>query len=217
MAVVAFVRPKPDAVPAEPAGWAGPSTADGRLRFHARAVRLCLTGVLACWISLQIGCVLSLLLHFRSGIVVGSIDGTLAFRFWAPVDYLVSTHALAREFSPKAYSPGVSIAFSLVLIVASVPFCAALGFLARLFGFYSRGEVFTHRNAAIMRRVGHCLMATGYSPLLLGPVAHAIGVLRPITGVTEGMIAFFMGMILLAISRVMAIGQRLQQDQEDIL
>ena len=69
-----------------------------------------------------------------------------------------------------------------------------------------------------MRRVGHCLMATGYSPLLLGPVAHAIGVLRPVTGVTEGMIAFFfMGMILLAISRVMAIGQRLQQDQEDIL
>ena len=219
MGVVAF-RPSPAtiAVPARPAGWIEPGSADGRLRLYATTVKLCLTGILASWISLQIGCVLSLLLHFHSGIIVGSIDGTIAFKFWAPIDYLVPTHALAHEFSPKAYPSGVSIAFSFILIVASIPFCASLGLLTRLFTFYSRGEVFTQRNAIIMRRVGHSLMATGYSPFLLGPAAHAIGVLKPITGVTEGMIAFFfMGMILLAISHVMTIGRRLQQDQEEIL
>jgi len=56
------------------------------------------------------------------------------------------------------------------------------------------------------------------SPLLLGPIAHAIGVLKPISGITDGMIAFaLVGLILLAIAHVMEIGRHMRQDQEDIL
>ena len=217
MAVVAFVRSEPEGVRAS-AGLAGVGKADRKLRLYGRTMKFCFIFVLAAWVALQIGCLLSLFLHFRSGIVVGMIDGSLAFKFWPPIDYLAPTHALAHEFSPKVYPLAVSIAFSAILIVASVPFCAALGFLAQLFAFYSRGEVFTGRNAIVMRRIGHSLTATGYSPFLLGPLAHVLGVLKPITGVTDGMIAFFfVGLILLAISHVMTIGQRLQQDQEDIL
>ena len=217
MAVVAFVRPEPEDVVAS-TGLACAGKAELKLRRYGRTMKFCFIFVLAVWVTLQIGCLLSLFLHFRSGIVVGTIDGSLAFKFWPPIDYLAPTHALANEFSPRVYPLAVSIAFSAILIVASVPFCAALGFLAQLFAFYSRGEVFTGRNAIVMRRVGHSLTATGYSPFLLGPLAHMLGVLKPITGVTDGMIAFFfVGLILLAISHVMTIGQRLQQDQEDIL
>ena len=216
MAVVAFVGSKPEVLGA-PDGSAD-GKADGRLRLYGRLMRLCFILILAAWVALQTGCLLSLFLHFRSGVVVGTIDGSLAFKFWPVVDYLVPTHASARAFSPKAYPLDVSVAFSSILIVASVPFCASLAFLAQLFTFYSRGEVFTRRNVIVMRRIGHSLAATGYSPFLLGPLAHMLGVLKPITGVTDGMIAFFfVGLILLAISHVMAIGQRLQQDQEDIL
>ena len=220
MAVVAFVRPKPDitAEPTGPAGWAKPGKAYGRLRLYGCTMKFCFIVVLASWVILQLGCLLSLFLHFRSGIVVGTIDGSIAFEFWPPIEYFAPTHALAHEFSPKAYPRAVSIVFSAILIVASVPFCASLAYLAQLFTFYSRGEVFTERNTIVMRRIGHSMMATGYSPLLLGPFAHMIGVLKPVTGVTNGMIAFvFVGLILLAISHVMTIGQRLQQDQEDIL
>ena len=214
MAVIAFVGPEPDA--------ALPARLDGeahrRLRLYGRVMTGCFVVVLARWVLLQVGCLPSVFLRFRSGIVVGTIDGTLAFRFWPAVDYFSPTHGLAHEFRPRAYSRAVAIAYAGILIVASVPFCASLAWLAQLFALYSRGEVFTDRNAAVMRRGGYALTCTGYSPLLLGPVAHAVGVLRPVTGVTDGMIVFFVaGLILLALSHVMTIGVRLQQAQEEIL
>jgi len=181
-------------------------------------MKFCFLFVLALWVILQVGCVLSLFLHFRSGIVVGTIDGSLAFKFWPLIDYFAPTHALSHEFSPHVFPLHVSIACSAILIMASVPFCAALLYLAQLFNLYLHGEVFSQRNAIVMRRIGHSIMATGYSPLLLGPLAHTIGVLKPITGLTDAMIAFvFLGLVLLAISHVMEIGQRMQQDQEEIL
>ena len=216
MVVLAFVRREPDTIaqPTGPAGWAEPREAYRRLRLYGRTMKFCFIVMLALWITLQVGCLLSLFLHFSSGIVAGTIDGSLAFRFCPPIDYFAPTH----EFSPKVYPQAVSIAYSTILVAASVPFCASLAFLSQLFTSYARGEVFSQRNTIVMSRVGHSIMATGYSPLFLGPVAHMIGVLRPVTGVTNGMIAFFLvGLILLAISHVMTIGQRLQQDQEDIL
>lgn len=220
MNVVAFVRPEPDrdVAPAGAPGREVASEAEARLRLYGLAMKFCFMVVLASWVALQIGCVLSLFLHFRSGIVVGTIDGSIAFRFWAPIDYLAPAHALAREFSPKVFPVSVSIAFTMILAVASVPFCASLSYLAQLFALYSRGKAFTRRNATVMRRLGHSIMATGYSPFLLGPIAHMIGVLRPVTGLTDKMIAFvFLGLILLAISHATEIGQRMQQDQEAIL
>ena len=215
MPVIAFVKPEPDAV-------ALPTRLDDgahrRLRRYGRMMTGSFIVVLTLWVILQVGCLLSLFLRFRSGIVVGTIDGTLAFRFWPAVDSVSPTHALAHEFRPRVYSRAVAIAYAGILVVASVPFCASLAWLAQLFGLYSRGEVFTDRNAAVMRRIGYALTCTGYSPLLLGPLAHLVGVLRPVTGVTDGMVVFFVaGLILLALSHVMAIGARLQQDQEDIL
>ena len=220
MAVVTLVRPAPDsfAKPTGAAGWAEPGEAYGRLRLYGRTMKVCFSIVLAAWITLQAGCLLSLFLHFRSGIVVGTIDGTIAFRFWPPIEYFVPTHTQAHEFVPTIYPFAVSTVFSMILLVASVPFCCSLAFLGQLSTCYSRGEVFSQRNTIVMRRIAHSVMATGYSPLLLGPFAHMIGVLKPVTGVTNGMIAFcLVGLVLLAISHVMTIGQRLQQDQEEIL
>ncbi len=220
MTVVTFVRPEPEflvePVARPPVVEAG--SARSRLRFYGSAMRFSFLAVLAAWVATQIGCLLSMFLHFRSGIVTGTIDGTLAFRFSQPLAYLDLVHARAQGFSPTTFSGSVAAAYSAILVTASVPFCSALVLLSRLFRFYSRGEVFTDRNTIIMRRIGHSVMATGYLPFLLGPAAHAIGVLKPVTGVSGGMIAFlFVGLILLAISDVMTIGQGLQQDQEEIL
>ncbi len=220
MTVVAFAPPKPS-LAAEPVGvseYAACGAAESRLRLYGLAMRFCFMLVLGTWAILQIGCLLSLFLHFQSGIVAGTINGTLAFKFWPPIDYFSPSHASASAFVPHAFPTAVAIGYSLILFVASVPFCAALFYLAELFGRYSHGEVFTQRNATVMRRMAHSILATGYSPLLLGPLAHAIGVLRPITGITDAMIAFMLlGLILLAISHVMEIGKRLQQDQEAFL
>ncbi len=220
MAVVAFVTPEPDntARATKPAAWTDAGKAYGWLRIYGRTMKLCFIVVLASWLILQVGCLLSLFLHFRSGIVVGTIDGSLAFRFWPPIEYFAPTQALAHEFSPRAYPKAASLLYAAILIIASVPFCTSLALLSQLFTYYARGEVFTQRNTIVMRRIAHSLMATGYSPFFLGPVAHMIGVLKPVTGVTDAMIGFFfVGLILLAISYVMTIGQRLQQDQEEIL
>jgi hypothetical protein len=220
MAVIAFVRPPPGLV-LEPASVTGPANigeAEKKLGLYGRAMRLCFISVLAGWVTLQAGCLLSLFLHFRSGIVAGTINGTIAFKFWPLIDYFSPTHALSNAFLPHLFPTSVSIIYAAILIVASAPFCASLIYLAKLFDLYSRGEVFSQRNVILMGRIGHLIMATGYSPLVLGPIAHAIGVLRPISGLTNGMIAcMVVGLILLAVSHVMEIGQHLQQDQEDIL
>ena len=220
MTVVTFVRPEPELLvePVARPPVVGAGTARSRLRFYGGAMSFGFLVVLVAWVATQIGCLLSMFLHFRSGIVTGTIDGTLAFRFSQPLGYLDLVHARSQGFSPATFSSSVAAAYTAILVTAAVPFCSALVLLSRLFRFYSRGEVFTDRNTIIMRRIGHSVMATGYLPLLLGPAAHAIGVLKPVTGVTGGMIAFlFMGLILLAISDVMTIGQGLQQDQEEIL
>ena len=220
MTVVEFVRSETSLVDA-PAGF--PQCADvceaaNRLRIYGRAMRLCFIFILAVWGILQIGCLLSLLLHFRSGIVAGTIDGTVAFKFWPVIDYFSPNHALSNAFLPHVFSLRVVIGYAVVLTIASAPFCASLLLLAKLFDLYSHGVVFTQQNARVMRRIGHSIMATGYSPLLLGPVAHAIGVLKPVSGITDAMIAFIvLGLILLAISDVMEVGQRMRQEQEDIL
>lgn len=219
MTVIAFVGSEPRLVAAPASGdSAGAATAEARLRLYGRVVSVCFIVVLASWVAAQIGCLLSLFLHFRSGIVVGTIDGTIAFDVAPAIDILDPLRTASHGFSPKVFPTGVSIAFAVILIVASAPFCASLAFLARLFALYARGEVFTGRNARIVRRLGHCVLATGYSPLLLGPIAHLIGVLRPVTGVSRAMIAcVLLGLVLLAISHVMTMGERLQQDQEAIL
>ncbi len=220
MAVVAFVRPQASLV-AEAVGVAGCAEfgeAENRLRLYGRAMRLCFIFVLAAWLILQTGCLLSLFLHFQFGIVAGTVDGTIAFKFWPLIDDFNPDHGVSNAFSPHIFPLSVEIFYAIILMIASVPFCASLLYLAKLFSLYSRGEVFTPHNATVMRRIGHSIMATGYSPLLLGPFAHWIGVLRPVTGMTGGMITFvFLGIVLLAISHVMDIGQRIKQDQEDIL
>lgn len=220
MAVVAFVRPEPefidvpDSVPAR----VHVSEAEHRLRLYGRAMQLFFAIVFVGWMILQTGCLVSLFLHFRSGIVVGTIDGTLAFKFWPLLEYFSPNHALSNAFIPHAFPLLVSIGYAVIFVIASAPFCASLLYLMELFSLYSKGEVFAQRNTTVMRRIGHSIMATGYAPLLLGPFAHDIGVLKPITGVTDGMIALiFVGLILLTISHVMDIGERLRQDQEDIL
>ena len=190
MAVVAFVRPEPEppSTALGPGGRAEPDEVDGKLRFYGRSMKFCFIFILTSWVSLQVGCLLSLFLHFRSGIVVGTIDGSLAFKFWQPIDYFAPTHALAREFILKAFPEDVSAAYSLILTAAAVPFCASLALLAQLFSLYSRGEVFTRRTATVMRRIGHSIMATGYSPFLLGPVAHLRDRLKMVVAARAGVI-----------------------------
>lgn len=220
MPVVPFVRSKPDFIaPSASLSIASRfGTAENKLRAYGRAMRLFFGFVFAGWMILQIGCLLSLFLHFRSGIVVGEIDGTLAFKFWPLLNYFSPNHALSNVFMPYDFPLLVSVSYAVIFVIASAPFCASLLYLMELFSLYSNGEVFERRNTTVMRLIGHSVMATGYAPFLLGPVAHEIGVLKPITGVTDGMIAFvFVGLILLAISHVMDIGERLRQDQEDIL
>ena len=220
MAVVAFVMSEPGraAAPAGVRGCPEFREAESRLRVYGRAMRFCFIFVFSAWVILQIGCIFSLFLHFRSGIVVGTVDGTVAFKFWPLIDYFSPGHASSNAFIPHVFPPNVALCYAIILMVAAVPFCGSLLFLAKLFGLYSHGEVFTQRNTTVMRRIGHSMMATGYSPPLLGPLAHAIGVLKPVTGITDTMIAFvFLGLILLAISHVMEIGHRLRQDQEDII
>lgn len=220
MAVVAFVRPEPSRT-SDLEGLPGCSElgeAESRLRLYGCAMKFCFVFVLVSWVILEIACLLSLFLHFRSGIVVGTINGSLAFKAWPPIDYFSPNHPLSDAFVQHIFPTGVEVAFSCLFVVASIPFCTSLFDLVQLFNFYSQGKVFTQGTVVVMRRIGHCIMATGYSPLLLGPIAHAIGVLRPISGITDGMIAFFiLRLILLAISHVIEIGQRMRQDLEEIL
>ncbi len=151
------------------------------------------------------------------------IVGTLSIAAPMPktmllIDDRSPNHALENGFIPHVFPAGVAIGYTIMLLVASIPFCASLLYLAKLFSLYSHRDLFTAQNAKVMRRIAHSIMATGYSPLLLGPVAHAIGVLRPVSGMTAAMIAFFLlGLILLAISDVMEVGRYMQQDQDEIL
>lgn len=220
MSVVAFVKPELRSPP-EPRGAPGvahPGSAASRLRVYACGIRLCLKSVLALWGTLQIACLLSLFLHFRAGIVAGTVDGTLAFRYLPPLGYLAPNMSASAAFIPHAFPQWVALAYAAIAVIASAPFCAALHYLAELFELYAQGLVFTKRNTALVRRVGHLVMATGYLPLALGPFAHSIGILKPVTGVSVAMIGFIVaGLAVLAVSNVAEIGDQMRQDQEGIL
>jgi hypothetical protein len=218
MNVVAFARPEPPSRVLAEVDRVPTDKAENRLRWHGRAMRLCLLALLAAWLALQSLCLLSLFLRFRSGIVAGTIDGTLAFRFWPLVEYFSPDHAQRAAFVPRIFPFGVCAGYTLILALAALPFCAALLYLAELFGLYAAGEILTRRTTRAMRRAGQCLIATGVSPLLLGPAAHALRILRPLSGISAGMIVFFLvGLMLVAFSNTVEIGDRLRREQEEIV
>jgi Protein of unknown function (DUF2975) len=215
MAVVSFVRPD-HPCPAVPAARV-PDEAEIRLKIYGRLLSRCFLVLFALFVFQVAGCVLSLFLHFRSGIVVGELDGTLSFYSWSPLDY-VSLSLEGDRFQPHDFPFHVCLLVAPLLIVVASPIALFLWFLFRLFGLYSEGQIFKAQNTLVMRRLGHAMMAWGYMPILCMPVFHWIGVARPTFAVTKEMLmSVFLGLVLLAISHVMEIGWRIQKEQEEII
>jgi hypothetical protein len=217
MTVVSFARPNtPPPRIAAPRDKI-PDEAKIRLRIYGRLLSRCFLLVFALFIVQVAGCILSLFLHFRSGIVVGNVDGNLSFYSWSPLDY-VSLALGNSSFHPEDFPTFTCFLVTPVLLVAASPIALVLWYLFRLFDLYAKGQIFKAKNTLIMQRLGHCMMACGYMPILCLPIFHWIGVIRPAFVITKEMLmSIFLGLVLLAISRVMEIGWRIQKENEEIV
>jgi hypothetical protein len=173
---------------------------------------------LALWSLLQLACVLALFGYVGPVAEAGMIDGSLAFRFWGAIDYVNPAHAHMAHFRLENFPPAEAVSFSVVLILASAPFVTAMCYLIRLLESYRRQQIFGQANAHDTRMLAFATIATGTSPFFLAPIAHIIGMLKPVTGVSGAMIGVtLIGSLLLVVSLVMDIGVQLQREQESFL
>lgn len=189
-----------------------------RLGRYGGALMVGVATALALWTLLQLACVLALFGYAGPVAEAGIIDGSVAFRFWGAVDYVNPAHAHMAHFRPEIFPPAKAVAFSSVLILASAPLVIAMGYLIRLLESYRRQQIFGQGNARDTQMLAVSTIATGTSPFFLAPIAHLIGMLKPVTGVSGAMIGVtLIGCLLLVVSLVMDIGVQLQREQESFL
>ena len=129
-----------------------------------------------------------------------------------PVDMITK---LPLTLLPRVLAIVISLIFSFILM-------RALILLIRLFGYYSKNEIFSERNVLIYRQLGHCMFYWVFGGLIYqifmtaaismnNPPGHRMFFVS-ITGVD--LLTLLVGVIILGIARVMREGQRLADENE---
>jgi hypothetical protein len=103
-------------------------------------------------------------------------------------------------------------------LLTPVTFLAGFVFLHRLFGLYAQGIVFSEGNVAAIRRCGYALIAVDVARIaqsaLTGPVLTALGAVKGYLTIEFGISMSVVGLAVVLISQVMALGCRIyERDQ----
>jgi hypothetical protein len=102
-----------------------------------------------------------------------------------------------------------------VVIVRALPSIGLFWCLRALFRLYGQGEVFTARNAALIRAMGLCLIADGLAPFACHLALSATGyeidkAWAHMASVQE----LVLGAVVIVIAQVMQAGHEIEQDRE---
>jgi len=212
MTVLPFARPEDgEPLPSLPV-----QEAERRLICYARALRALFFGLLA--VSGALLAVGSAALALRSGtyVVAGTVNHRLTFMgvIGAPVAGMTS-----QDFIPVSRLPTWATSLgSPLLILRFLPGLLILIFLYRLFDLYAKGEVFTFATTREIRNISCSVLAYSCVSLVTHPLMYFLGLFPEVFSWDVQQIdALVLGVILLAVTYVMKIGNRIQEEQKDYI
>ncbi|GBQ64305.1 hypothetical protein AA103196_0830 [Ameyamaea chiangmaiensis NBRC 103196] len=212
MTVLPFARPEDD----EPLPSPPVQEAERRLASYARSLRALFFGSLA--VSGTLVAVGSAALALRSGayVVAGIVNHRLTFMgmIGAPAAGMTSQDFIpASQLSMWATSLGACL-----LVLRFLPGLLVLTFLYRLFNLYAKGEVFTFATTREIRNISCSVLAYSCISLVTHPLMYLLGLFPEIFSWDMQQIdALVLGIILLAVTYVMKIGNRIQEEQKDYI
>ncbi|THD73106.1 DUF2975 domain-containing protein [Phenylobacterium sp.] len=132
---------------------------------------------------------------------------------------LISTTSPPADFIPfRNWPVGEKIAYTPDVIFRAIPTILLCWCLRSLFRGYGRGEVFTARNAGLIKVIGVCLIAAAAAPFLCHLVLAATG--YEIDKMWAHMVAvqqLVLGAVVFVIALVMQAGHEIEQDREGFI
>lgn len=209
MTVVAFIRPTPTGVEAAVRD-ASETREESRLRLYGKTLSaLFIVLLIACSTLVAVG-FLALLCRSKIFIAAGTFDGQMGFSVFSEIQ---------RGFVPVSHLPvWVSTLAAVLLIVRFLPGLMILWYLHRLFSLYANGWIFSNRHTLQIQRISYVVLMYSVIRFITHPAMYAIGLAPDIIKYDiQQLDASVLGLILLAVAHVMAIGNRIQQEQEDYI
>ena len=212
MSVLPFVRPNDD----EPLPPPPMQEAERRLTGYARSLRTLFFGLLV--VSGTLVTIGATALALRSGayVVAGTVNHRLTFvgMIGAPAADMTS-----QDFIPVSYLPTWATSLGAVfLVVRFLPGLLVLTFLYRLFDLYAKGEVFTFATTREIRNISCSVLAYSCVSLVTHPFMYLLSLFPEVFSWDMQQVdAFVLGIILLAVTYVMKIGNRIQEEHKDYI
>jgi hypothetical protein len=194
MASVVHLSPPPAATP--------PSVR--KIRAASRGLELLFAVLLAGFIALALFSLWVLFFYQGTFIAVGPRGGLIGSDP-LPADFIPFAHW--RLDQKLAYVPDV--------IVRALPSIGLFWCLRALFRLYGQGEVFTARNAALIRAMGLCLIADGVAPFACHLALSATGYeIDKLWAHMSSLQELVLGAVVIVIAQVMQAGHEIEQDRE---
>jgi hypothetical protein len=129
---------------------------------------------------------------------------------------ILTTAPLPPDFVPfHTWRLDQKLAYAPDVIVRALPAIVLFGALRALFRLYGQGQVFTARNAGLIKLMGVCLIADAAAPFLCHLVLSATG--YEIDKMWAHMAAvqeLVLGAVVFMIALVMQAGHEIEQDRE---
>ena len=175
-----------------------------KIRAASRAFEWLFAGLFAAFVALMILSLWILLFYQGAMVAIGPRGG------------LITTAPLPPDFIPfRDWRLDQKLAYLPVVAARALPTVGLFWCLRLLFRHYGRGEVFSDRNARLLKWMGVCLIADAAAPFLCHLALSATG--YEIDKVWAHMAAvqeLILGALVWVIALVMQAGHEIEQDRE---
>lgn len=175
-----------------------------KLRTASRGLQVLFTVLFAAFVTLMLFSLWVLFFYQGTLIAIGPRGG------------IITTSPLPPDFIPFSHwRPGQKLAYAPVVVIRAAPAIALFWCLRSLFRLYAAGQVFTARNAALIKAMGVCLIADAVAPFACHLVLSATGyeidrAWAHMSSVQE----LVLGAVVFVIAQVMQAGREIEEDRE---
>jgi hypothetical protein len=192
-----------DLAPPRPA----PTPSFRKIRAVSRGFELLFTGLFALFVLLALASFWILFFYKGTMIVIGPRGG------------LFTTEPPPPDFIPfYKWRLDQKLAYVPDIVVRSLPSILLFWCLRALFRLYGQGQVFTARNAAVIKAIGVCLVADAAAPFLCHLVLSATGYeIDKMWAHMAALQELVLGAVVFVIALVMQAGHEIEEDREGFI
>lgn len=183
----------------------GPTPSYRKIRAASRGLEILFAALLVFFVALMFVSLWILLFYQGTHIAIGPRGGLISFDGQLPPDFMPFRDW--RLDQKLAYVP--------VVVVRAVPSLVLFWCLRQLFRLYGQGVVFAHRNAALIKAMGVCLIADAIAPFACHVVLSATGYeIDKMWAHQRAVQELVLGAVVFVIAMVMQAGREIEEDRE---